>query len=328
MSEFIGREINMAVGVEAVRGTAQVTAGRTIRKVTCDIIPRADRVIDDTTFGRLEDAERVRTVRKWSEGGLEGILHADVLGYFLLNIYGDVNSGVDAGDAYKHTFSLEQSLAHPTLTLFVKDADVRQEKIAGAVISKFSINSSSDNYVRFKAEFLGKEGTDDTSSLPALSDEYDFVGRDVSVKIADTEEGLAAATALKAKDLSIEWNPNAEADYVLGSYSPDNIYNKQMSIEGEMSLNYVDNTFEDLYKGDDFKFMQITIQGEAEIETGKHPKAVITCHKIQVTDWSRTSAGNDISTQSVKWKAFLNTDESKQSEVELTNLTTEYIAAS
>src|SRR5690606_40983195 len=65
--------------------------------LTCNLIPRAEKVVDDSTFGRLEDAERVRTVRKWSEGDVAGIVHADVLGYYLLNLYGDVDSANVSG---------------------------------------------------------------------------------------------------------------------------------------------------------------------------------------------------------------------------------------
>jgi hypothetical protein len=322
-NEFIGRSVDFGVAVEAVRGTAESTADRTVRKVECNIIPRAERVIDDTTFGRLEDAERVRTVRKWSEGDLSGIVHADVIGYFFNNLYGSVSTS-PSGSGYVHSFTLDQTILHPTLTMFVKDASVRQEKIAGGVVSQLELTAVTDNYVRFNATFLGKEGVSDASSLPALSSEYDFVSRDIVVKTAGTEAGLSSATALKVKDMTITWNPNAEADWVFGSYSPDNIYNKQFSIEGTFTRNFTDETFKDLYEGSSFVYMSVTITGEAVISVGVNPKLSLLLNKVQVTDWNRTSAGDELSTETITFKAFYNTTDAQQSELELTNKTAVY----
>jgi len=195
-NEFIGRQVDFALAVEETRGTAEATADRNVRKVTCNLIPQTEDVIDDTTFGRLEDAERSRAVRKWNEGDVEGILHADVIGYYLYNIYGEVDSTNVSGSVYSHEFTLEQSIKHPSLTLFVKDGDVRQEKLAGGMITTLEISASTDDYVRYTANFVAKEGEIDTSTIPSLSTEYDFVGRDITVKIADTEGGLSGATAL------------------------------------------------------------------------------------------------------------------------------------
>ncbi len=328
MSEFIGREINFAVATEDSRGVAESLAARTVRKVSCNIIPRAERVIDNTTFGRLEDAERVRTVRKWNEGDVEGIVHVDVLGYYLTNLYGDVESEHVTGIVYKHTFELEQNIVHPTLTFFVKDAEVRQEKIAGGVVSTLSLTASTDQYVRYTANFLGKEGEADTSELPELSTEYDFVSRDIEIKIAESAEGLGDATALKVKNLSIDWNSNAEADWVFGDYSPDNIYNKQMSIEGLMTLNYAGTELQELYDTDAFRYMSIDIIGEESLADENKPYIKINFNKVQITDWGRTSSGDEISTQEVSFKAFYNTTDEKASSVEIQNTTEEYILGS
>jgi len=329
MNEFIGRQIDFAIGVEQTRGTAETTAERNVRKVTCNLIPRVENVIDDTTFGRIEDAASVRPVRKWSEGDVEGIVHADVIGYFFYNLYGAVDSDVVSGSVYDHVFTLAQNIQHPSLTLFVKDAEVRQEKIAGGMISNLEMNVTTDDYIRFTAEFIGKESVTDNSTIPALATEYDFVSRDVTVKMADTEGGLAGATAIKLKVLNINWNPNVEADFVFGNYSPDDIYNKQFAIEGDFELNYNDTDFQDLYEGTDFKYMEIAIEGEADIGSGNNPTITILLNKVKITDWSRTSAGDDLVTQTVNFKAFYNTDDEQQSQITLRNLTDEYdIAAS
>lgn len=324
-NEFIGRQVDFALAVEGSRGVAEAAADRSVRKVTCNLIPRSETVIDDTTSGRIEDAPGKRTVRKWSEGDVEGILHVDVLGYYLASIYGsDVVTG--AGPTYSHAFTMAQTIEHPTLTGFIKDAEVRQEKVSGMVVSSLEISATTDDYVRYSAEFIGKEGATDTSVIPALGADYDFISRDIEVKIATTQGGLASATALKLKETTVKWDTNAEADFVFGSYSPDNIYNKQIAIEGSFVRNYTDTTFQDLYESDGEKFMSITLQGEANMGGGVNPKFALTLHKMQVTDWSRTSDGDDLVTEEVQFKAFLNVTSGEQSTAVLVNKTAEYIA--
>lgn len=325
--EFIGREIDFAVAPESVRGVAETVAQRNVRKVTCNIIPKAERKVDDSTFGRIEDAERIRTVRKWSEGDVSGIVHVDVLGYYLLNLYGEVDSGVLSGSAYDHVFTMEQSIEHPSLTLFVKDADVRQEKLAGGMITTLELSATTDDYVRYTANFLAKEGVVDASVIPALETEYDFISRDIIVKVASTEAGLVGATALKLKDLKLTFNTNAEADFVFGNYSPDEIYNKQFSIEGNFKRNFTDETFKDLFEGDGFVYMQIAIEGEALLDEGVNPSITILGNKIQIQDWTRTSEGDALVTEDVKFKFFYNTTDLSMSEVTLQNLTSEYVAS-
>lgn len=327
-NEFIGREVDFALAVEQTRGTAESVADRNVRKVSCNLIPRAERVVDDSTFGKLEDATNIRTTRKWNEGDVEGIVHADVIGYYLYNIYGAVTSTVVSGDVNQHIFTMEQNIKHPTLTLFVKDGDVRQEKLAGGMITTLELTANTDNFVRYSTSFLAKEGAADSSTIPSLQTEYDFVGRDISVKIATTEAGLSSATALKLKDLSLTLNTNAEADFVFGDYSPNDIYNKQFSIEGSFTKNFVDETFKDLYESDDFRYMQIKIEGEADLGGGNNPSITILLNKIAVQDWSRTSAGDDLSTEDVSFKAFYHETDEQASQVTLVNLTDSYVTVS
>ena len=323
MTEIIGRQIDFAIASEAVRGTAEATAERTVRKVTCNLIPRTETVIDDSTFGRLEDAERLRVVRKWSEGDVTGIVHADVLGYYLSSLYGAPTSTASSG-VNTHLFELEQNILHPTLTFFVKDGTVRQEKISNGVVSSLDLNITTDDYIRFTAGFLGKEGEVDSSSLPPLATEYDFISRDVTVKAAATAGGLSSATPLKLKTLDLTFNANAEADWVFGSYSPEDIYNKQFSVEGTFTRNFTDTTFKDLYESAESRFMNINIEGEATIGTAKHPELMVELAKIQITDWNRSSEGDALSEETVNFKAFLNTTADYQSKVTLQNLTASY----
>ena len=323
MNEFIGREIDFAVAVEGTRGTAESVASKNVRKVTADLTPMVEKVIDDSTFGRLEDSENSRIVRRWSEGNVEGIVHVDVLGYYLTNLYGSKATTEPETDVFQHIFTLEQNIQHPTLTGFIKEAGVRQLKVPNLVFSSFEINATTDNYVRYSGSIMGKESIADTSTIPALDNEYDFIGKDVTVKQATTLVGLGSADAIKAKEISVSWETNAEADYVFGDDSPDNIYNKQFTITGSFTRNFSDTVFANLYQSDEYRYMSITIEGDAVLGDEK-PTIELILNKVSITNQSTSAGADDLVTETVEFKAFYNAVDTQQSRVRIINITENY----
>jgi hypothetical protein len=323
MSEFIGREIEFGIASESTRGTAESSADRNVRKVTANLTPKVEKVIDDTSFGRLEDSASSRVVRKWSEGDIEGIVHADVIGFYLNNLYGDLETTEIETDVYSHVFNLGQNIKHPSLTFFIKDAGVRQLKVPGAMLSTFEITATTDSFVRYTANLMGRQSETDNSTFPALQTENDFIGKDITVKIATTEAGLSSASALKIKDLNISFETNVEADFVFGNYSPNDVYNKQFSISGTFTKNFENTIFEDLYNSDDFRYLSVKIVGEQLIGT-ENPTIELVLNKVSVTEHERTSASDDLVTETVSFKAFYNVADEKQSQVTIINETITY----
>jgi hypothetical protein len=208
--------------------------------------------------------------------------------------------------------------------LFAKDGDVQQLTIANAMINSLELNVAIDDLVRFTAGFIGGAAANDTDT-PSYDTEYDFVARDVTVKVADSEAGLSGADATKAKSLTVTWEQNLIRDHVVGAYTPDDIYNPSLMITGEMELNFVDETFKDLYLGDSSKYMSITIQGAADLGSGNNPTVTLVLNKVQITDWNRDGGANDLVTETVGFRAYFNPTDSEQSTLTLKNLTSSYV---
>lgn len=322
MSEIIGRQIELGLAKESVRGTAESTASKWVKKVTADIIPKTEKVIDNSTQGVLEDSPNSRNVKKWVDGDLAGIVHADAIGLIFNQIYGTSTSTLVEGTVYDHEFTMLQNIEHPTLSAFAKDGDVYQGVYNEGVVSSLELNASMDDFVRFTSTMIFATSASNADT-PSYDTEYDFIGKDISVKLADTEGGLSGATATKIKELSISWDTGAITDYNFDSYNP-NLYNGRIAIEGSFTLNYTDDTFKDLFESDDSKYMEISIIGDGVLTGSNTPKIIITLNKIQVQDWSRGDSSDEIVTQEVSFKAFYNETDSQQSKVELTNVTTSY----
>lgn len=324
--EIIGRNIEVGLSVEQDRGVPQAVAEKWLKNVNCNIIERAEHAVDDNSHGKLEDSDNRRVTKKIVEGDMDGIVDVDAIGYLLYNLYGAVSSSWLAAGVYDHEFTLQQSIQHASLGLFIKDGAVQQVVCANGMISNLEISASLDDYVRFTAGLIAKSASDNSDDS-SYETQYDFIGKDIELKIADSEAELSGASATKLKDFNIKFDPGLITDYVLGSYNPDDIYNSKMSIEGNFSLNFEDETFKDLFLGDSAKYMQIKIQGAADIGGSNNPTITILLYKVKIVGWDRSGANDELVTEKIEFKAFYNDSDSKQSKITVRNNTSEYSVA-
>lgn len=322
---ILGRNIEVGVGLETLRGTP-IASSRWSKKITSSILPKVEKVVDEGVFGALEDSDNARIVKEWAEGSLEGNLHADLIGYLFANLYGSVVP-TDLGDgAYSHLFTLEQSIEHPSLSIFRKDGGIVNEKFGGGVVNSLEISAKAGELIKFSADIiLGTKAT--STEVVSYAPEYNFVGRDITVKMADTEAELVGATAIKIKEMKASFKANAITDYKMGSYNPD-VYNGVFAPEVEFVRNYGDTTFKDLYEANTYKYIQITIEGEADIGGGKKPKLVILLNKAQVMSREVSDEVSALSEETISLKAFYNSSDSEASSVVLQNKTDSYVIGS
>ncbi len=326
--EILGRQVEIGFAVEGTRGTAETAASRWSKKVTASIMPRATLAADDGTRGQLAESDGRRIVEQWVDGDVSGIMDADTIGYLLYNIYGAEALATVAGSVVDHTLTLDQSLQHPALTIFAKDGSVANTRCAGGVVNTLDISATPDDYVRVAANLIAR-GFASSAASPSYGVAYDFIGRDVSVKVADSLAGLSAATALALKNLTIHYDTGALRDPGLGSRAPQNIYNGRLLIELDITRNFTDTTFRDMHQGDTAKYVQVVIAGEADIGSGNHPTLTLTLNRAQVKSWERgAGAADELVTETVKLGGYFNAVDGKQSTCVLRNLTPEYATGS
>jgi len=321
--EIIGRDLEVGFGVEETRGTPQGTAEKWLKNVTANIVERSETVIDDNSHAVLEDSDNSRVVKQWIEGNLEGIAQVDPIGYIFLNLYGaDVDSALGSG-AFQHIFNIAQNIQHPALTIFAKDGSVQQSVFSNGMVNTLELTATVEDFVRFTAAFMAKAASANADT-PSYALERDFIGKDITVKVAATEAALSGATAKKVKELAITWDQGLIPDHILGQFDPDDIYNAKMSIEGTLTLNLDDEVFKDLFLNGTAQYMEISIVGTADIGGGENPEITILLNKMQVQDWNRSGGNDELVTQVVAFKAFYNETDDKQSQVTIKNNTEEY----
>lgn len=323
MTTHIGREVAFGAAVETTRGTAVTTSDKWFKKTTVSLLPEVEKVVDDSSFGRLEDAEEARTVREWFGGSIDGVLHADAIGYPLNNLYGTVATEETAASSgvFEHTFTLSQSIIHPTLSFFIADK-VKKQVYNGGVVSSLSIEATTDDYLRYSMEVLARASATHTDTV-SYDTEYDFIGKDITVKVANTLGGLSSATATKIKSLNINIDAGAISDWVFGDTTPEH-YNGAFGIELDFTKNYENATFENLFKSDDAKYVKVAIKGDTVLPSDNAPEVTFTFYKCKVTDYDVDDSADALREESVTMKALYNVTDEKQSEVLVRNVTTSY----
>lgn len=319
MTTYIGRQTEVGIGKETTRGTALSSPSKWMRNVTADFMARNEIVTDDATQGSLSDSVGSRVTKKWFDGDLSGIVHVDSIGYFLTNIYGTPVRTTVSGAVGKSTFNLLENILHPTLSIFVKDG-VEQKVHNSGVVNTYELTATPDEYVRFTSNVIAQSEAVNTS-VPSYGTDYDFIGKEITVKTASTEAGLAGATAIKIKDLTITWDTGAISDFNFGSFSPD-LYNAKLSIEGSFEKNYIDTTYKDLFNANTSVYMQILIEGDPVLAGSTRPSIKAIFNKVQIIEWNHSGGPDELVTETVGFKAYLNQADVKQSTVEIVNLST------
>ncbi|MFA5091687.1 MAG: phage tail tube protein [Candidatus Paceibacterota bacterium] len=326
MSDIIGRQIELGVGVEPTRGTPPGTVERWAKKVKATVVERAQKTVDPSTRNRLEDSLGARVTTKWVEGVFEGVLHADLIGYFLYNLYGAVSSSWVASGVYQHTFSVGQSIQHPSLSLFAKDGSVQQKVYKRCMVRDVKLTAAINDLVRAAVQVIGADSATSAAS-PSYSTEYDFIARDITLKFAASEGALAAATAIKATDVELTIRQAVQPHHVIGSYVPDDIYNTDHGIDLKFTRAFTDTTFKDLFLADTYQYVQLTIQGAADIGSGNNPTLTLTLNRAQVMDWNRDGEANSVVMEPIVVRAFYNESDGEMSTLVLKNKVAEYDSA-
>ncbi len=321
--ELIGKQIEVGLAVESTRGTAPATATKWVKNNSVSVLEKAEHANDEASHGVFEDLDGRRKVKTSVEGDIEMPLYADVFGFLAYNLYGGVGSALVASGVYDHTFQVVQSSLAPSLAVYAKDGDAQQLVFQNSHINTLELSAVTDDYVKITAGMIAKDAIDN-SDTPSYDTEYDFIGKEITVKLADTEAGLAGATALCLKELTLTFDKGLIANYCLGAYSASDIYMSKMSIEGKFQKNFEDETFKDLFLGNSAKYMEVKIEGEASIGTTYHPTLTFTFNKVQFTNWERSGGKDELVVEDVEFKAYYNATDAEASKLILRNVTADY----
>lgn len=327
MSSFIGRLQKIGIAKESEKGIAEVpTYWLSIED--WDLNPIVDVKEKEGAFARIEDAYNRDIIKKHNEPKLGGIITDKAFGLLLYAALGAVNSSAKASpnaSVCDHTFSVQNdNSTHPVLTVSLKD-DNMIKQVPYCMLNKLSIEAKVDDYARFVAEFIGKFEADKDALTPAYTEENAFVPKHISLKLASSISGLAAASAIACQNVKVDINKNSEPIFGFGSAEPSSIDNKQLEISGSFDLVMSGTTYRDLFTGNTKRALRLTMtNSDVVIGTSANPQIQITLGAVRFNPYKMANALGDYIRETLTFKGYYDPTETKSIEIVLTNLETSY----
>lgn len=306
MAKFIGRRTTLGVARETTRGAgASPTYLVPFTAFSFD-----DRIIDarsDAGLGRLEDSEEKFVLTKYAQGDLEGEVRASSFGLLLYGMLGTLSTAGPTDSAYTHSFSVANSNQHQSLSFLAVDANTTElHKLV--MLDSLELTQELDSVLKYSAGWMGKQAVSSGLSQASIADEYKFTKKHLSVKIAANIAGLSGASAISIKSLRLSVSKNVMLDDVLGTAEPEDILNQQLSVEGELMLNYEDETYKNYMKNGTARAMEIAWTNTDEtIGASTSPSLTIQMPNVDFFDWEPNYALDNIVSQTVSFKGNYDT---------------------
>lgn len=294
MSKFVGRLGNVGVAAEATSGTI-VTPTFWVPFNSISFDDKTTTAREEEGLGRIEDSDSNLVTNKYGEGDLEFDLNDLNLGSFLSSLIGavPVNAG---GPTYTHTYTLANTNTHKTISLAYQDPD--QTKIFPfTMIDGLEITVEPEGIAKAKASFKSRVSRDWATLTPSYTTLGNkFLHQHLVFKTASTIGGLAAASNISLKKLTLKIMANTEFDNVMGTVEPEAILNHQYSVEGEITLNKTDDTYRQLMLAGTYKAVEISFN------RASNSALQLQFPRVDFSEWEQDRGLNDIVGQTLQFK--------------------------
>ena len=301
MSKYIGRLVKVGVGRETTRG-AGASPDYLVPHTSFSFDDKVVNTRSDAGLGRIEDSEEMFVTTKYGQGEIEGEIRASSFGLLLYSMLGSLSTTGPVDSAYTHAFSVANTNQHQSLSLVVEDSNT-SELYKLVMLNSLELKFELDAVSMFTADFISKKGNSTGLAIPSPVSEYKFTKKHLSVKFADNLAALSGATSIAIKSLSLKISKNVLIDDVIGTAEPEDLLNQQLQVEGELTLNYEDQTYKDYMRNGTQKAMEIALTNTDEtIGSGTNPSLTIQMPLVDFFEWEPDNSLNDIVKQTFSFK--------------------------
>ena len=329
MSKGIGRLIQFGIAKETVRGTPEATATYWIPFSELDLNEKFTLINDEQSRGIIEDAVGQSKVKEWSEGSVKAPIGDKHFALLLNAVLGTLSTGANAdasGTVKDHTITVAQSSQHQALSLFIDDPLAAQDyKHGNGAITSLEIAYELNKFLEYTLNLKSKKGLTATLT-PSATTENRFLPQHVSFKLAANYAGLAAASTMNIRSLTLKVEQNIEDDDVLGSVAPGDFLNKQFMITGTLEALWQNETdYKQAALATTAKAMRIDLKNtDVTIGTAANPEIRIDLAKVIFKEITRPVKTNDLVRQTLSFKAVYSITDTLMVSALVTNLVTSY----
>ena len=303
----IGRKQAIWIGKETTSGT-KVAVSDWIAKTSWIVKPVVTTIQDTSGYGVIDEVYDVQPVKEHSEINIEGIANTDDLSFILLGVFGEV--ATTGAWPYTHAFTRKNDNCHPSFTIYAADP-IGTTSSAYAMIDTFELAVEAEQFVTWTANLVAGKMVDETAATPTYAATIPFRARDCNVYFADTEAGLASATAIKLTNINLNFTKNLMVHQAIGSDDIDKIFNQQFNVSWDFEAIYASKDYQDFVRDATKKYMKVEIiNTHALLSDGTtNPTLTFTLGKVSFETRDQTDANNDIVKQTVGFiGSYNNTD--------------------
>lgn len=302
MTKFIGRKVEAAIAFESSRGTG-IAPKLALGKIDYSMYDKTVDVRDDSGIGRIEDSNSKFVVEKYAQGSIGGILGANSALYLLGLAFGGTPTAGSVSDSrYPWTLSVANTNQHVSASLLVKDGN--QTLIHKLLmLEQLELSVDMEDAVRWDAEFISKVARASGQSIPTYIDDLKFTKRKTKLYLASDVSGLGAATRTSIKSLKLTIKKNLVRDSGIGTAEPEDIVNQQLSVEGEIKLNYADQTIKNYMLDGTYRAMRISMSSENLLGAATYGDVTLDFSKCDFFSWEPDAPNDELVTNTVNFKA-------------------------
>jgi len=294
MTKFVGRRGELGLAKEATRGTA-LEATEWLGRNTISFDEKTATARNEQGLGRIEDSDGNHVVGRHGEGEFEYDMEDRQLGLILTSLFGasPVTAG---GPTYTHTYTLQNTNLHQSLSLTYQDPD-NTTIFPRVVVDNLSITLEPEGIVKATVGFMssyGREWTSQTADFTLLGQK--FLHQHLKFKLAANIAGLSGASVISLKGLEINISSNTVLDNVMGTVEPEDILNQQFSVEGSITLNKEDQTYKNYMIDGTYRSMEVVL------ERATDSILQLQLPRVDFTEWEQDRSLNEIVPQSINFK--------------------------
>ena len=324
MTDYSGRKIQYALGIESIVGTA-VQPTNAIRWETADFYDKATDVLNASALGVLDKYSGAEVVQQWSDGQIAGKVTDESIGYIFLSLMGGYSKTTHAGETvvYDHTFSESQANQPPTLTIVRTDPNTTLQ-YTGATVKSMEVSVVAGDYIRQTTNFVGQPSAASTY-VSTYEPENEFIPKNCTVKFAANQGGIGGASAIPLHSIKLTVDKGVEPYYIIGQNNPSVILADTTEIKGEMMLRYSAQTYYNLRFNNTPQYVQVTIINTAvTIGSTTNPTIQFTMPLCYLNDWKIDQSLDGIVQQTIDFEATFYPPTQNALSILLTNIVKQY----
>ena len=324
MAKYIGRQINIGLGLEWTRWTA-VGIQNWMPKTDLSFQETNETIQDESSIGTIVDSRDSFVSQRWAEGDMSSNVEANSIGYLLYGLLGSVTSAEASIGAYTHDFSLNETNQGKTLTIGTNEPWEDDYQFALGTVSSMTISAEQGEQATFDVTFMAKPWETTTHTV-SYDVDHKLLSRHSVFKTAVSTAGLGASNAVCLQSFEITFERNVSEEFCLGSNDVNDYTNNQFAIEGSFTLRYENEDYKNyVLDGAERAIRFELIDTEKTIGESDNPSLRIDLPFASMTEFDKTQGNDEVVEQTITFKGMYDQDVDSAVDITLTNTVDEYV---